>query len=108
MCLYISSQLPNIFSAGNPEHFHKNYLIVMEFITKLEHHVISIEQFQHTELYLNFIQKWNLPVYYQIRFQEIGKSLLTFAKKSPTKNNHKTSNMRQYVQPLSLRYAYII
>ena len=51
----------------------------MEFITKLEHHVISIEQFQNTELYLNFIQKWNLPVYYQIRFQEIGKSLDNFA-----------------------------
>ena len=51
----------------------------MEFITKLEHHVISIEQFQNTELYLNFIQKWNLPVYYQIRFQEIGKLLHNYA-----------------------------
>ena len=65
-------QLPTIFSAGNPDHFHKNYIVVMDFLSKLEQYVICKEQFHQTKWYQNFIHKWNLPVYYQIRFQEIA------------------------------------
>lgn len=44
----------------------------MEFLSTLEQHVVCKEQFHQTKWYQNFIHKWNLPVYYQIRFQEIA------------------------------------
>ena len=44
----------------------------MEFLSTLEQYVVCKEQFHQTKWYQNFIHKWNLPVYYQIRFQEIA------------------------------------
>lgn len=65
-------QLGSVFSAGNPDNFHNNYVTMMGFIRDLERHVHDLESFHQTKLYQSFIHKWNLPVYYQIRFQEIA------------------------------------
>lgn len=66
-------QLPNMFSAGNPDQFHSNYTTIMDFIKDLGHHVVSsTEALTQCQLYHTFIHKWNLPVYFQIRFQEIA------------------------------------
>ena len=37
----------------------------------------SLNKIRESESYNNFMQMWNLPVYYQIRFQEIAKPLET-------------------------------
>ena len=60
------------FSAGNPDLFHKNYLTIMDFLAKLEIHIISVDTFHQSELYQNFVNRWNLNVYFQIRFREIA------------------------------------
>ena len=59
---------------GNPDGFHSNYLTVMDFIKKLEAHMADylVGEFRASKLLQNFIHRWNLPVYFQIRFQEIG------------------------------------
>ena len=60
------------FLAGNPDLFHKNYLTIMDFLNKLEVHLVSVEAFHQSELYQNFVGRWNLNVYFQIRFREIA------------------------------------
>lgn len=67
-------QLPMVFSAGNPDGFHSNYITIMDFIKKLEAHMADylVGEFRASKLLQNFIHRWNLPVYFQIRFQEIG------------------------------------
>ena len=69
------SGLPQIFSAGNPDQFHNNYITIVDFIKKLESVAAlnsseSCEEFRKVSQ--NFIHRWNLSVYFQIRFQEIG------------------------------------
>ena len=44
----------------------------MDFLTKLEGHVVSIDTFHQSEMYQNFVARWNLNVYFQIRFREIA------------------------------------
>ena len=67
-CLMILNPL------GNPDGFHSNYITIMDFIKKLEAHMADylVGEFRASKLLQNFIHRWNLPVYFQIRFQEIG------------------------------------
>ena len=77
-------ELPMIFSAGNPDQFHQHYLVMMDFIGNLEaaymfgsggklHPPASPQPPPPPAKVLhNFVHRWNLPVYFQIRFQEIA------------------------------------
>ena len=64
----------HLSSLGNPDGFHSNYLTVMDFIKKLEAQMADylVSEFRASKLLQNFIHRWNLPVYFQIRFQEIA------------------------------------
>ncbi|XP_035726673.1 conserved oligomeric Golgi complex subunit 2-like [Vespa mandarinia] len=81
----IDQQLKYIFAPGNPELFHKRYTETMWFRKKLEEfynvpaHISILKD--HLQ-YKNFLKKWNLPVYFQIRFQEIAGTVETAFKKS--------------------------
>lgn len=74
----ICSKTPSIFAPGDPTHFQKNYKETMRFISGVEQlcqykeRVVNLRQ--HAS-YKNFISKWNLPIYFQIRLQEIAGSL---------------------------------
>ena len=73
-------KLKHVASPGNPEEFFKNYNISVKFLDDFEMNLMSLESLKkvrESESYNNFIQLWNLPVYYQIRFQEIAKPLET-------------------------------
>ena len=61
-------------TSGNPDGFHSNYITIMDFIKKLEDHMTDycVNEFRASKLLQSFIHRWNLPVYFQIRFQEIG------------------------------------
>ena len=63
------------FSAGNPEKFHTNYSHSMDFLNEFEDHlgyVEALDLFRSSDCYQNFVGRWNLAVYFQIRFQEIA------------------------------------
>ncbi|KAJ8684177.1 hypothetical protein QAD02_019969 [Eretmocerus hayati] len=71
----IEDYLPIIFAPGNPELFHKRYTESLDFLMKLENRCStpdSLNRLKSHPQYERFLQKWNLPVYYQIRFQEIA------------------------------------
>jgi hypothetical protein len=71
----IELNLSSIFSPAIPEDFYQRYKCTLEFLTRIEMIIddpILIQQFYQNEQYIKFQKKWNLPVYYLIRSQEIA------------------------------------
>lgn len=66
----IEVNMISIFAPGNPDIFHQKFVCTMEFLSQIE--ALAEPDFRDCVEYKNFIAKWNLPVYFQIRFQEIG------------------------------------
>lgn len=67
--------LSSIFAPGNPIVFYQRYKESMEFIQKLESYCLTqdmVKPLKQTVEYKSFCKRWNLPVYFQIRFQEIA------------------------------------
>ncbi|KAG7170065.1 Conserved oligomeric Golgi complex subunit 2-like [Homarus americanus] len=65
----------HIFNPGNPATFHQRYLETTEFLESFEKLLGSkakIMVFREMIEYKSFMEHWNLPVYFQIRYQEIG------------------------------------
>ncbi|XP_076065748.1 conserved oligomeric Golgi complex subunit 2 [Oratosquilla oratoria] len=66
---------PHIFNPGNPAVFHQRFYESMEFLDgfekllKVQH---KVKEFRKLPDYQVFTERWNLPVYFQIRYQEIG------------------------------------
>lgn len=74
----IEGKLPSLFNPGNPDIFHEKYTISMEFVRKFELQCgsqASVKRLRSHPTYHSFNNKWNLPVYFQIRFKEIAGSL---------------------------------
>lgn len=71
----LETYMSSIFAPGNPDMFYEKYMFTTQFLETLESYFkdeMSIKQFRQHEQYKKFQQRWNLPVYFQIRFQEIG------------------------------------
>eukprot|EP00111_Clytia_hemisphaerica_P003375 TCONS_00009640-protein len=67
--------LPLIFSPGNPDSFLARYKTMMRFMDNFEEQCMTPECFKALRShpgYHSFMVKWSLPVYFQIRFQDIG------------------------------------
>ncbi|KAK0461060.1 COG complex component [Desarmillaria tabescens] len=63
-----------IFSAGKPDVFRKNHEITQAFIRSLEFlapSVHSVECMRAHNVYTAFERRWQLPVYFQMRWKEI-------------------------------------
>lgn len=74
----IELNLSSIFAPAIPEEFYQRFKCTSEFLARIEMIIddpILIQQFHQNEQYLKFQKKWNLPVYYLIRSQEIAMSL---------------------------------
>lgn len=72
--------LASIFAPGNPQIFYRRYSESIEFIRKLEGYCSpeDVQLIRQSPEYKSFQRRWNLPVYFQIRFQEIaGMMILT-------------------------------
>ncbi|XP_015595629.1 conserved oligomeric Golgi complex subunit 2 isoform X2 [Cephus cinctus] len=71
----IELDMSSIFAPGHPEQFYRRYMETLEFLSKLEERCSNFETLavlkNHTQ-YKQFLKKWNLPVYFQIRFQEVA------------------------------------
>ncbi|XP_062831794.1 conserved oligomeric Golgi complex subunit 2 [Anolis carolinensis] len=71
-------KLPSLFNPGNPDAFHEKYTISMDFVRKFERQCgsqASVKRLRLHPSYQSFNDKWNLPVYFQIRFREIAEAL---------------------------------
>lgn len=74
----VETNMPSIFAPGDPQKFYQKYKCTLEFLTRVEMIIDDedlVEQFHQHEQYKKFQTRWNLPVYFQIRFQEIATSL---------------------------------
>ncbi|XP_051158118.1 conserved oligomeric Golgi complex subunit 2 [Leptopilina boulardi] len=74
----IEQYLSCIFAPGNPQLFHQRYTETLDFLSRIEKRCDSLEvvnTLKNHIQYKRFLKKWNLPVYYQIRFQEIAGSV---------------------------------
>ncbi|KAK0461470.1 hypothetical protein IW261DRAFT_1632659 [Armillaria novae-zelandiae] len=63
-----------IFSAGKPDVFRKNHEITQAFVRSLEFlapSVHSVECMRAHSIYSAFERRWQLPVYFQMRWKEI-------------------------------------
>lgn len=73
--------LSSIFAPGNPQIFYRRYNESLRFVRKIEEYCPddeSLKLLRATIEYKSFQKRWNLPVYFQIRFQEIaGKTFNT-------------------------------
>ncbi|XP_047104183.1 conserved oligomeric Golgi complex subunit 2 isoform X1 [Schistocerca piceifrons] len=71
----LEMNLSSIFAPGNPDLFYKHFSETEMFMKKLEYFCgveEDISKFRSHPQYQSFINKWNLSIYFQIRFQEIG------------------------------------
>lgn len=67
--------LASIFAPGNPQIFYRRYSESTLFVKKLEGYCDgneTVKLLHETIEYKSFQRRWNLPVYFQIRFQEIA------------------------------------
>nr|XP_056708611.1 conserved oligomeric Golgi complex subunit 2 [Euleptes europaea] len=74
----LEGKLPSLFNPGNPDAFHEKYTKSMDFVRKFERQCgsqASVKRLRSHPSYHSFNDKWNLPVYFQIRFREIGGGL---------------------------------
>lgn len=76
--------MSSIFAPGNPNFFYHKYQCTVDFLTQFEGHTSRPEEFRRHKQYQSFLKRWNLPVYFQIRFQEIGGAVETELAKSLT------------------------
>uniref|UniRef100_A0A146M5C5 Conserved oligomeric Golgi complex subunit 2 n=1 Tax=Lygus hesperus TaxID=30085 RepID=A0A146M5C5_LYGHE len=74
----IETELSPIFAAGDPDVFYKRYKDTLNFLEVLSERCGSrkgvIELHSHPN-FLSFMERWNLPVYFQLRFQEIVRQI---------------------------------
>ncbi|XP_057342403.1 conserved oligomeric Golgi complex subunit 2 isoform X2 [Manis pentadactyla] len=74
----LEDKLPSLFNPGDPDAFHEKYTISMDFVRTFERQCgsqASVKRLRAHPAYNSFNNKWNLPVYFQIRFREIAGSL---------------------------------
>ncbi|KAJ3123098.1 Conserved oligomeric Golgi complex subunit 2 [Nowakowskiella sp. JEL0407] len=75
---FVINNVGVIFMPGIPETFHQNYLISMEFVRDFETNCKSkkaVLQLRSHPSYVEFMKRWQLAVYFQIRFNEITAKL---------------------------------
>ncbi|KAI8820382.1 oligomeric golgi complex component, COG2-domain-containing protein [Fimicolochytrium jonesii] len=71
----IMKKIPFIFNPGIPEVFHKNYSCTIHFVSEMESLCKTSDvlgRFRAHSITSDFLKRWQLPVYFQIRFREIA------------------------------------
>ncbi|KAJ1555129.1 Conserved oligomeric Golgi complex subunit 2, partial [Nowakowskiella sp. JEL0078] len=70
----IVKNIPTIFNPGIPEIFHRNYIISIQFVSEFEalcKTKQSVILLRSHPSYIDFLKRWQLAVYFQIRLKEI-------------------------------------
>ncbi|XP_077351310.1 conserved oligomeric Golgi complex subunit 2 isoform X2 [Festucalex cinctus] len=74
----IEERLSYLFNPGNPDVFYERYCASTEFVRRFERQCssqASVKRLRAHPSYIAFHNKWNLPVYFQLRYKEIAGSL---------------------------------
>ncbi|XP_075997842.1 conserved oligomeric Golgi complex subunit 2 [Genypterus blacodes] len=74
----IEERMSYLFNPGNPDIFYERYSASVEFVRRFERQCssqASVRRLRVHPSYTSFHNKWNLPVYFQLRFREIAGSL---------------------------------
>ncbi|XP_076831419.1 conserved oligomeric Golgi complex subunit 2 [Brachyhypopomus gauderio] len=74
----VEGRIPSLFNPGNPDTFYERYCISMDFVRKFERQCgsqASVKRLRAHASYQSFHNRWNLPVYFQLRYKEIAGSL---------------------------------
>uniref|UniRef100_A0A8C5GNS2 Conserved oligomeric Golgi complex subunit 2 n=1 Tax=Gouania willdenowi TaxID=441366 RepID=A0A8C5GNS2_GOUWI len=71
----IEERLAFLFNPGNPDLFYERYSATMDFVRRFERQCssqASVKRLRLHSSYTSFHNKWNLPVYFQLRYKEIA------------------------------------
>ncbi|KAF4090537.1 hypothetical protein AMELA_G00053750 [Ameiurus melas] len=71
----VEGRIPSLFNPGNPDAFYERYCISMDFVRKFERQCgsqASVKRLRAHPSYQSFHNKWNLPVYFQLRYKDIA------------------------------------
>nr|XP_046210635.1 conserved oligomeric Golgi complex subunit 2-like isoform X1 [Oncorhynchus gorbuscha] len=74
----IEERMASLFNAGNPDTFYDRYTISIDFVRKFERQCgsqASVRRLRAHASYQSFHNKWNLPIYFQLRYKEIAACL---------------------------------
>ncbi|XP_020351405.2 conserved oligomeric Golgi complex subunit 2-like isoform X1 [Oncorhynchus kisutch] len=74
----IEERITSLFNAGNPDTFYDRYTISIDFVRKFERQCgsqASVRRLRAHASYQSFHNKWNLPIYFQLRYKEIAACL---------------------------------
>uniref|UniRef100_A0A3Q3WEP5 Conserved oligomeric Golgi complex subunit 2 n=1 Tax=Mola mola TaxID=94237 RepID=A0A3Q3WEP5_MOLML len=74
----VEERLSYLFNPGNPDIFYERYSMSMEFVRKFERQCssqASVKRLRVHPSYTSFHNKWNMPVYFQLRYKEIAGNL---------------------------------
>ncbi|KAJ3091904.1 Conserved oligomeric Golgi complex subunit 2 [Quaeritorhiza haematococci] len=93
----VTKKIAVIFNPGIPDVFHKNYTTTVDFIMSFEKLCQSRKALMNLRShpsYIEFMKRWQLQIYFQIRFKEIAAQFeeglskpLDFDSEVPTVNN---------------------
>ncbi|KAI9202619.1 oligomeric golgi complex component, COG2-domain-containing protein [Polychytrium aggregatum] len=70
----IIKKLPVLFSPGIPEIFHQNYTMAIRFVSAIEalcQNKLQLKKLRAHPAYSDYMKKWQLSAYFQIRFKSI-------------------------------------
>jgi hypothetical protein len=73
-----TDELARVFRPAIPEQFHRHYCLVHEFVGALEQRCSNeahVRRLRRHASYGALERRWNLPIYYQLRFQDIRSAL---------------------------------
>ncbi|OQR81759.1 oligomeric Golgi complex subunit, partial [Thraustotheca clavata] len=99
----LTEKLSEIFVAYNPDRIYHNYTHSVKFVAALEEfcsNKASKECFR--ELTLPFLEKWNMDVYFQLRYSELTQ---TMQSKRPQDTVFLQESISDYVFPMSKQIA---
>jgi conserved oligomeric Golgi complex subunit 2 len=107
----LETNLKSIFASGDPQNFYQKYKWTLEFLARIEMIIDDpqlIEQFHEHEQYKKFQMRWNLPVYFLIRSQEIACSLEKVCKvnwdtilTAPSSNDSNQMQIKLFVEMIN-------
>lgn len=103
----LSTKHAVIFKSSDADRFHHNYSISMKFIEKMEEFCGSEamrQRFRSHESVVEFKEKWNMDVYFQLRFNQLAAVVeKAFDEKKPATQETPRVGAGQLVFPSSRR-----
>eukprot|EP00744_Colponema_vietnamica_P016776 GILI01023557.1.p1 GENE.GILI01023557.1~~GILI01023557.1.p1 ORF type:complete len:437 (-),score=68.46 GILI01023557.1:195-1457(-) len=94
----LTTKLSSCFSLGLADLFHRNFLASLNFLDRYERFFAfaeDVKRFRETASYNDFLKKWNVAVYFQLRFQEIAGDAETAMSQSVTELERDVSKRSQ-------------